>query len=339
MIIIWGTKARQTTLGCVVDDCPICKIPTICVIINVETVPHLYYISLGGWHVESCHKICTVCQVDSPGDSSRYRDFVPIDELGQMSFDTLAMKTNPVLAIDLDNTRESTSNREALPSASTPRANYEIYSQENTGTLQPLTNDSAHLGTDAAPAIDARLAALDQRLVGYEEATVRFNQIIAKLNLWSCLTAAQRNELEREVETYVQERERLRDAEPILRKVAAEKPYQISYLLPILTALGVMVCLPFLPGVAWILIGLLVGVVVVLFAVGIAWSNARQAWLKQWLIPRMAEHGVNLAILHLALVRLTEQDAEESPALRKLVSDRNQLLLTLEKEIAAATRS
>ena len=115
MLIIWGTKRLDKELGRVADLCRACQGPQVHRVIELRSVGHLYYISLGSGTPEGFKRVCEQCGAASEANPNDYASICPfaIEDIAE-----LIQETNPDLPkklVQLEEARKRITEDRASP--------------------------------------------------------------------------------------------------------------------------------------------------------------------------------------------------------------------------------
>lgn len=94
MLIIWGTKRVEKTLGWVAEYCPVCDEACACRLVALKMVSHIYYIPLGRGKNAGHVCRCGNCKNVFPVDEMKYAD---ISRKRPASIEELVDQTHPEL--------------------------------------------------------------------------------------------------------------------------------------------------------------------------------------------------------------------------------------------------
>ena len=106
MFVIWGSKRIEKSLGYVAEYCPICRKINEFQVFKVNTVSHIYYISLGEGNLLGYIGKCEQCGTKRQVDAIKYRN---LEKQAHTNIETLVINTNPnvrnenAVRIEIDN--------------------------------------------------------------------------------------------------------------------------------------------------------------------------------------------------------------------------------------------
>ena len=81
VLIVWGTKRVEKTLGFVADFCYLCREIREFKVNSVSMVSHVYYLPTGSGKLAGHYRQCTTCACQLNAEPGKYRDFGRKNEL------------------------------------------------------------------------------------------------------------------------------------------------------------------------------------------------------------------------------------------------------------------
>src|SRR5690349_25038875 len=98
IILFWGTKTREDTLGNVIDICLVCDDLRIFGVQERYQVTHFWFIPLGKMRLEAITRTCTICGTTLPCSPARYDRIIPVEIARTLGFVDLLAQTNRDIA-------------------------------------------------------------------------------------------------------------------------------------------------------------------------------------------------------------------------------------------------
>lgn len=314
MLIIWGTKVNRDPRGTVADHCPVCTEVQRFAVTDHYEVSHVYFISIGrGTRVASTRQ-CWACGSEFNAVPDGYDEFLHEQDAERMPLDDIVERTNAPLA-------QVRQQRKQLEKMASERPAQIAGGDTATQMMLPGTP----LREVPTSMQDADLREALGRLEAYEGHGPEVAALLQKLQGWRGLDSAGRTALLQEVNTFIDNQQKIDRAAAFFGKMIESFPQYFGCLpaiaLLVVLGSGFLVLLA-RDWPAWISLGYgVLGLAAVVACYFIVTRKVRRRWVRTTVIPQADAAGVDLPTLIFLMVGVANSPNRIDDKVREMAAE------------------
>lgn len=305
MFVVWGTKLRTEDGGVVADWCTVCGAVHAFRLTNHFLVRHYQYIALGRGTYAHTSRKCVQCGAENICDPREYARILSSTEATGKTVEDILKTTNPRLGEQIQQRRDFQSEIERRMQEGVP---------ETGGGLDPRM-----------------LAALDS-LKDFDVRDETVTTYFVQLRKWDYLTLSEREVVLREIESFTNQQNAIKETIHFLKNLPAAEPGWVTPAL-FFSFVGALTIgfwtIPFLRSWLWGTL-FVIAVLVITVSIGGAVSRGKvREWVGSILVPRGKIDRINFILL----MEILDTMSKDTDGLEEKLKDMVTQLETIRAEL------